>query len=236
MQVKQLIHKMLTTNTGRAICDSGDAYGRNWERNQAKSIEDFENAPSATLEVSRWEHDGKVSYDASVTIDLYHHLLRVLDLDSICDEFNSMPVEDWRGDIHGTSEAGETWLKEKGFTTKGNTFNTYNWSANFSQTLQGCHLEWLNGDIYLLLQVHQGCDVRGGYTDAKLFKVESEYHISDENCGFYVQSEDGREISLSWLGEFTNSEGSFDVEDDLKAIYEITGGKVIAGDLYEVCY
>jgi hypothetical protein len=236
MQVKKLIHKMLTTSTGRALCDSGDAYGRNWERNQAKSIEDFENQPSATLEVSRWEHDGKVHFDANVTIDLYHHLVRVLELDSICDEFNALPVEDWLGDFTGTSEAGDAWLKNKGFTAKGNTFNTYNWSANFSQVLQGCHLEYLNGDTYLLLQVHQGCDIRGGYTDAKLFKVESEYHITDENCGFYVQSEVGQEVSLSWLGEFTNAGGSTDVEDDLKTIYEITGGKVVAGDLYEVCY
>jgi hypothetical protein len=235
MQAKQLIHKMLTTNTGRAICDSGDAYGRNWERNQAKSIEDFENAPSATLEVSRWEHDGKVSYDASVTIDLFHHLLRVLETDSICDEFNSLPVEDWRSEFYGVSDAGETWLKDKGFTAKGDSFNTYNWSANFSQTLQGCHLEWLNGDTYLLLQVHQGCDVRGGYTDAKLFKVESDYSIVDESCGFYVESE-GREVSLTWSGEFTNSEGSYSVEDDLKAIYEITKGELVKGDLYEVCY
>ena len=28
----------------------------------------------------------------------------------------------------------------------------------------------INGEEYLLLQIHNGCDVRGGYTDAKLFK------------------------------------------------------------------
>ena len=40
---KQLIYKMLTQNTGAHFLDSGGAYGRNWERNQVKTIEDFEN-------------------------------------------------------------------------------------------------------------------------------------------------------------------------------------------------
>jgi hypothetical protein len=235
MQAKKLIYQLLTTSTGRAICDSGDAYGRNWEKNQNKTIEDFENAPPVTLEVSRWEYEGKVSYDANVTIDLFHHLVRILETDSICDEFNALPVEDWDSEFMGVSQAGEDWLTGQGLIFKSDPFNTYNWSANFSQVTQGQHLASEDGELYLLLQIHQGCDVRGGYTDAKLFKVEAESAISDENCGFYVQSEDGREISLNWLGEFTNSDGCFDVEDDLNAIYEITGGKVIAGDLYEVC-
>ena len=43
MNAKELIYKMLTENTGVHMLDSGGAYGRNWERNQVKTIEDFEN-------------------------------------------------------------------------------------------------------------------------------------------------------------------------------------------------
>lgn len=46
--------------------------------------------------------------------------------------------------------------------------NTYNGECLLSQTLQFIYFEY-EGDSYVLLQVHGGCDVRGGYTDAKVF-------------------------------------------------------------------
>jgi len=48
MKTKEIIYNMLTENTGRHMLDSGGAYGRNWERNQVKTIEDFENEPEET--------------------------------------------------------------------------------------------------------------------------------------------------------------------------------------------
>ena len=53
-------------------------------------------------------------------------------------------------------------------------FNTYNGDSDLSQILQGAWLEDADGDTYLLLQIHGGCDARGGYTDAKLFKPQDE--------------------------------------------------------------
>ena len=38
-----LIYKMLTENTGSAMLDSGDAYGRHWENNKQRTIDDFKN-------------------------------------------------------------------------------------------------------------------------------------------------------------------------------------------------
>ena len=60
---------------------------------------------------------------------------------------------------------------------KYDTFNTCNGDSDLSQVLQGAWLEDADGDSYLLLQIHGGCDVRGGYTDAKLFKVEYDWQI-----------------------------------------------------------
>ena len=56
-------------------------------------------------------------------------------------------------------------------------FNTYDGDSDLSQVLQGAWLEDADGDTYLLLQIHGGCDVRGGYTDAKLFKAEYDWQI-----------------------------------------------------------
>ena len=40
---KQIIYEMLTENTGTHFLDSGGEDGRNWQRNQKKTLEDFEN-------------------------------------------------------------------------------------------------------------------------------------------------------------------------------------------------
>jgi hypothetical protein len=81
MNAKELIYKMLTENTGAHMLDSGGVYGRNWERNQVKSIEDFENEPEEVYTYSkRWN-------ELSRTVSVYHYLSQ-LQTDEVCD-FNS---------------------------------------------------------------------------------------------------------------------------------------------------
>ena len=41
--IEQTIFEMITENTGSHMLDSGGAYGRNWQRNQGKTIDDFKN-------------------------------------------------------------------------------------------------------------------------------------------------------------------------------------------------
>ena len=48
-------------------------------------------------------------------------------------------------------------------------WNTYNDSIQLlSQVLQGSFVKIYDKD-YIILQIHNGCDVRGGYTHAKMF-------------------------------------------------------------------
>ena len=119
------------------------------------------------------EKQGNTSADISVTVSTFHYLSGVLELDSLCDEFNSIPAKDWDGEAYGVSTRGEKWLKKHGFSY-GDSWNTYNGENLLSQVLQGTELE-KDGSTgeYVLLQVHGGADVRGGYTDAKLFKYSA---------------------------------------------------------------
>ena len=48
MNTETLIHAMLTTNTGTHMLDGGDN-GRNWQRNQGKTLADFQAEPAALL-------------------------------------------------------------------------------------------------------------------------------------------------------------------------------------------
>lgn len=157
---------MLTENTGEHMLDSGGAYGRHWQRNKKKSFADFENDKAVG-----WDITGdQLSYEVS----LFHYLPTVLELDALCNEFNAKKVNNWDSDIYGVSKAGKNWLIKKGFKI-GNSWNSYNGECTLSQTLQGTELK-INGcseGDYILLQIHNGCDVRGGYTDAKLFKYKA---------------------------------------------------------------
>jgi hypothetical protein len=67
------------------------------------------------------------------------------------------------------------------------TINTYNGEDALSQTIQYVYFElcdgiesssynrFRNGEVYVVLQIHNGADVRGGYTAPKVFKVDSDY-------------------------------------------------------------
>lgn len=233
MQAKNLIYKMLTTNTGRALCDSGDAYGRNWEKNAVKSIDDFEREPSATIEIYKYEREGVISWDISPSFSLYHHLKQALSLDELCNEFNALPVDDWRGDYYGVSDAGMDWLALNEFEPVGDSFNSYNWSANFSQVVQYQQLK-LFGEHYLLLQIHQGCDVRGGYTDAKLFKLDCEYGFMNESAGFCADLPNGEYMTLDWMGEWVDSDGRGADDAYINKFCEILGAGVHSGDAFEL--
>ena len=174
---QSLIYKMMTQSTGRALLDSGDHYGRNWERNAKKTIEDFISEPECTLEIE--ERRGKL--EPSVYISLFHYLDKALELDPICDEFNLMPCDNWESDIYGVSAEGKQFLDDREATIKGD-YSSYNGESSLSQVIQYTLVD-IDSTEYILLQVHGGCDVRGGYTDAKLFKIIDECYLY-ENASF----------------------------------------------------
>jgi hypothetical protein len=182
MNAQELIYNMLTENTGSHMLDSGGAYGRNWERNQVKTMQDFENEPEELYTYSkRWN-------ELSRTVSVYHHYLSQLQTDEVCDQFNAMPCEDWDAEVvYGVSKSQWEWLNEFFPDLKvTSTFNTYNWDSDLSQILQGCWIA-VGVESYLLLQIHGGCDARGGYTNAKLF-LPPDYGIISEYLDDYQDS------------------------------------------------
>jgi hypothetical protein len=243
LTLDQTIAAMLTENTGTHMLDSGGAYGRAWQRNIGKTVDDFRAMPSATAEIYVREYGGETVAEILPCVNVFHLLTGgALELDEHCREFNAIPVEDWKsGDFYGVSMAGAEWLEMRGFNASGESFNTYNWGANHSQVLQGAELtresEW-GEEKYLLLQIHGGADVRGGYTDAKLFKLDDRaeyYNALTEDCGF---SDDGGDCGLTWHGEWINEHGSCADDSELLAFATACGASLenpsvtIAGDAY----
>ena len=195
---------MLTQNTGSHMLDSGGAYGRNWQRNQNKTLQDFKNEPQVAF-----ENDGDGFY--SYTISLFHYLMSDnIELDELCDSFNSLKCDNWDSEIYGVSEKQEKWIEKQGFEI-GDSFNSYNGESNLSQIIQGTYLK-LGVDNYVLLQIHGGCDARGGYTDAKLFYLPEDYMPSE-----YIYGDiDGKAISNIYDGNTLRYDEDEDGRQDLE--------------------
>jgi hypothetical protein len=202
MRTKQLVYEMLTENTGKHILDSGGTDGRMWQRNQKKTIEDFENE-----EEELYQLDAKYK-EIHRTVSVFHYLTNNLEIDDICEEFNRLQDEndnwDADGDVYGVSKEAWDYLvnihsdyDDWDCLRIQRTWNTYNGESDLSQILQGANIT-IDDEEYILIQIHNGADARGGYTDAKLFKMEEEGVIHE-----YLQE---------W-------KDSSEVEEDLKEGY-----------------
>lgn len=163
--------RMLVENTGRHFLDSGGIYGRNWEHNQGKTVEDFMAAPEVTVG------------EYGVELDLFHYLAVRLEVDNLYtgrflrwantgDRANDPwleSMEQWAKREHDPEYGDDKWQ----------SFNSYNDDSLLSQGFDG--VTWTkNGAHYVALRIHGGCDARGGYTKPVIFQI-----MTDEVWGLF---------------------------------------------------
>lgn len=203
--VENKIYEMLTENTGKHFLDSGCNNNRHWQRNQKKTFEDFRNEPEQNFEVIKSEINPP---EILRTISVFHYLAGQgsnLELDFICNKFNKLNenFEDLANcEPYGVGVDAWEYLKEHINEDNIRVFNTYNGDSDLSQTLQGANLElFIDGqyEYYTLLQIHGGADIRGGYTNAVLFKCEE--GIINEYLSEYMDSYQINE-ELEYIDEF----------------------------------
>lgn len=167
---KKAVIEMLVENTGVHMLDSGGAYGRSWQRNRA--ITNWDEIPAVIVSV--WDEE---KCQLSISRSTYHYLVDNLVYDEECERLTEL-FKAWAsmGEMHDKPwircmEDFPEWL-DNGRGDLGDVWgeNTYNGENLLSQVLQYTYFEW-NDECWILLQVHGGCDVRGGYTEPKVFKV-----------------------------------------------------------------
>jgi hypothetical protein len=218
--VQRLVYRMLTENTGVHMCDSGGAYGRGWQRNQKKTIKDFMNEDEES-----YQFDFKYN-EIYRNVSVFHYLSG-LELDNICEKFNRRQGADWDGnvgqldDTYGVSNRASEWLQSNYEVQVEYTFNTYNGDSDLSQILQGSRL-LINDETYYLIQIHNGADARGGYTDAKLFVANRWSGGIHEYLWEYRHSseveEDLREGYIPSMTDYWDSSIVYDAETILKRL------------------
>jgi len=176
MSMKDTIISMLLENTGKHPMDSGGANGRRWQRNQFR---DFESEEPITFEVNiNYNEDGTVRYrDIIPTITLYHWLMGAnIEEDERAEEFNALidSADPWCEDLAFTTEQCYQKLMEwDADIDDERCYNTYNDGDCLDQGIQYQHLT-IGDDPYVLISVHGGADVRGGYAASRLFYLDGD--------------------------------------------------------------
>ena len=166
MNTREALSGMFKEKTPTSILDSGGAYGRHFEKNQGRN---FTKEPDGQVEV---ENDGEVGLSMSSYAYLNGHTEYAEKLDH---DFNAFAhLRDNEEDAW--EKVIERWIKKIGAKLVGSG-NTYNNDTLLSQDYQ-THTFEKDDIFYTLLQIHGGCDIRGGYTAPKVFELgdEDAYH------------------------------------------------------------
>jgi hypothetical protein len=208
---KQIITDMLKEHTGISFLDSGGAYGRNYERNAKR---DFESEQACIVDIDSEFKEINISYN------LYHFLLNNLDYDATCkrlekrfQQYADKPenkdksyfelVEEFAEKLHDSSYEGNKVITE----------NTYNYDNLLNQDFQYTQFEYKKS-AYIFLMIHGGCDIRGGYTEPRIFRVyddadfitsqvdcyaccKNEHQFDSDDCGFHWYSDSKIELGDS---------------------------------------
>ena len=172
---EECLQAMLTENTGRHMLDSGGAYGRHWERNQGV---DFSKTPTGHIEFHRPD-------DWYVIVSIYHFLVNNLDYCGELDaefqrfatstEYADEPwgscVHDWVWRRFGHKEDAATGpYGENPMTKDDPTWGGYTYNEENSLSQDFIWAQWtVDGETFIAIQIHGGCDARGGFTRPRIF-------------------------------------------------------------------
>ena len=208
-RIQETIYEMLTENTGKHFLDSGGNSDRHWQRNQNKTLQDFINEDEQTFEVD-FDIENKPQY-VYRTLSVFHFLAgngSNLELDHICDKFNQLnkiDIELADCELYQVNVLAWNHLIDYELEIVRH-FNTYNSDSDLSQVLQGVHVKlWNEGQMeeYILIQIHGGCDVRGGYTNPRLFKCSE--GMINEYLFEYMDSDEILDNELEYISELKHS-------------------------------
>jgi len=159
----KVLLKMFLENTGSSLCDSGGAYGYHYDRNAKRDLVNEEPAvlewsdghPRAIFRTFHWLRK-RVEYDAEMQRSFMRFARRKDKWEDLW--FNNM--QDFVKEL----------VKTQGAEDHGE-HNSYNHESALDQVIQFNEFE-ISGDLFVLLQLHNGCDMRGGHTMPIAFRID----------------------------------------------------------------
>lgn len=214
-KTKNLLKAMLKENTGSHFLDSGGAYGRNYERNQKINLDKTDRV--------NWDFWGEgENTQHTATVNIYHYLNEVLILDEFSTRVNTYLKNQRKKDIdaHWVQDCADLLEEKYSIEVKDGVVNTYNYDTNISQVLQFMIFSY-GETFYCLLQIHGGCDVRGGYTDTQCFKLTG--YLTGQ-VDVFATLKDGTQLDCGYYG--------YKLSDDSGKEHTITAENLDSYDFY----
>lgn len=163
---------MLTESTGKHFLDSGMKSNRYWQDNQSKTIEDFRK----DNKIVEW-----YIYNNKLQVDITYPLFKFMSKNLIYNREQTQELKKYEKEDQSYVEdimdyvQNTFGINEEQFNKK--FFNTYNMEeVKLSQCIQFFFVEEHN---YVVIQIHNGCDIRGGYTKPIVFDTD---HYEDFFC------------------------------------------------------
>jgi len=192
--LEEKIYTILTTGTGQHMLDSGGDSGRHWQRNQLRTLESFKEEKEASLD--EW---------GGLTISLFHHLWEALNVtrfsEALDEEFKEFSKDKEGSYLDDIAAFIKHMKAEAGYSE-----NSYNRDSCLSQVIQ--YQTFRSGERdYVALQIHQGADVRGGYTRPYIFELADEYALLSESGSVSCTGEEKHRYD--WSGGEWTIEGSY---------------------------
>lgn len=226
--IQKAISALLKENTGRHFLDSGGAYGRNFERNEKINF----------LDTPKF-YDNTSKYGISVSYNVFWYLTRFLEISPASKALNAKFQKYYKKQTESCydPEIMETFAEKQQndaeIETDVNTniTNTYNYENLLSQVLQYCVFENYDG-IFIILQIHGGCDVRGGYTDPKIFELKSNTRFQSEayfeflTAQTYLTASDGENSWDSYNSGYAFEASGNNNEPDFNDVTVIVNDKL----------
>lgn len=245
--------EQLQENTGRHLLDSGDAYGRGYDRWNSKGDADalateYLTRPSVTVD------------QFGITVSAIHHLAQGLTYIPKADR----AFQKWAERDDDKNDTQSPWLvSAERFaavacgrdadtdlsTIYGNSWggespqvtNTYNYDNLLSETLQFVQFTaevtkygLSEGQQYVLLQTHNGADVRGGYSRPRVYAIEDDFYIGNVDISLWhaiefpqdevldipglSERESFHSYSLYGGGDWCDNDGTYISGDDVPKI------------------
>jgi len=159
-------------NTGRQMCDSGDYYGRNYDKPLPEK--------PISITCNRDKDDDISEFYASISLG--ELLDATLDIDEKIQEQFAQIYELEENQHVSWKDLMDTWAEKYEYTEQGNGYNTYNNENDLDQDFQ-YHIyspydedgeDWFYSEnTVIFIQTHNGCDIRGGYSNPLPCKQKS---------------------------------------------------------------
>lgn len=169
MTTFETIAKAFRYNSGRNLFDSGDYYGRHYEKPPID-----EKAPMVTIDI--WRNEVNTRIESAL------FLAEACEVDSdLQEQFEEWAALEENSDL-SWFEAGEKFATEVlGLTPKARD-NTYNGENDLSQDYvwevysDNDNRDWIyDDDALLVIYAHTGCDVRSGYSHPVFLRSKGDY-------------------------------------------------------------